>query len=187
MEAEFLKKEIGGRVLSEEVNAKEGLIFLFRLLTGGHSYSDQEAREYYLPKHPFTNEKGFVTLFGDGGVTADIGPFVRYLIKMLSWGPGFLYGDERLTIFLCERHPGTQDYNLYFQESITGSMVGGCTNYSGEGGRGAQQMVSLFLLLNEMLGIPIEVKKVDYQTWKQGHLGVIVEAVRAAWEEEAED
>jgi len=95
-------------------------------------------------------------------------------------------GDEKLTIFLCERHPSTQDYNLYFQESITRSMVGVCTNCSGEGGRGAQQMVSLFLLLNELLGIPIEVKKVDYQTWKRGYLEVIAKAVRAAWEEEAE-
>jgi len=33
MKAELLKKEIGGRVLSERVSAKEGLIFLFRLLT----------------------------------------------------------------------------------------------------------------------------------------------------------
>jgi len=187
MKAERLKKEIGGRVLREEVSARSGLIFLFQLLTGDHSYSNQEAREYYLPKHPFTDEEGFVTIFGDGGVTADIGPFVRNLIKMLSFGPKFMMGDEKLTIFLCERFPGTQDYNLYFQENITESMVGGCTNYSGEGGRGAQQMVSLFLLLNELLGIPIEIKKIDFERWKRGYLDVIVEAVRTAWEEETED
>jgi len=29
-------------------------------------------------------------------------------------------------------------------------------------------MVSLFLLLNEIFGVPIEIKKIDYEAWKAG-------------------
>jgi len=149
------------------ISAAEGLKFLFELLSGHHKYSEPHVpvEEYYFQKHPFTGEEPvWVVLIGWPGVTASIGPFVKRLVKDFGLGIPETY---MLTIFLCESAPNSKQYQIYFQDGW-GNLCGGCTNYSGEGGKGTKLMVSLFLLLNEVFGVPIEIKKVDYKTWKAG-------------------
>jgi len=160
----------------EETSAAEGLRFLFQLVSGQHRYSIPETAGICWPrKHPFTMMETSLTLIGNPGATSSIGPFTRKLIEDFALGVHETY---ELTIFLCETEPGSKQYQIYFQDGW-GNLCGGCTNYSGEGGEGTRLMISLFLLLNEIFGVPIEIKKVDHKTWKAGEK--LIREAQQAW------
>jgi len=145
-----------------------GLTFILRLLGGVHKYSpymrsDLAAGEHYLPTHPFRREfPGATVLIGSPGLTASIAGFVYHLARRVGEGLKL----AGLTRYRVSSGTGSQTFNLFYEavfapgtdrpEWTEAVLVGGCTNYSGEGGAGMQEMESLFGLLADLYGVRVD-------------------------------
>jgi hypothetical protein len=167
-----------------EVSAKEGLRLWLSILSGQHHYGQHKAKTYYLPCHPWLGEAdpaSSIDLIGEGGVTAEIGPFLIELAQDLAY---WWVREMRLLIFLCETGESNQ-HMVYFQYEAEGwcKMVGGCTDFSGEGGEGARIVTSIFLLIHRILEIPLEIIRVDHVTYKKGE-EMIRKEIEKQWEDE---
>jgi len=97
----------------EETSAAEGLKFLFQLVSGQHRYSIPEtAGICWLRKHPFTLMETSLTLIGNPGATASIGPFTRKLIEDFALGVHETY---ELTISFVKRSPAQNNTKFIFK------------------------------------------------------------------------
>jgi len=149
------------------MSSTNGLAFILKLLGGIHPYASHmrgelAAGEHYLPAHPFRRDfPGTTILIGSPGITASIAGFVYHFARRIS--RGLKLAD--LTRYRAHSGPDPRAFDLFYEaifanetdkpEWAEALLVGGCTNYSGEGGAGTEEMEGLFALLSHLYGVRI--------------------------------
>ncbi len=150
------------RAIADRQTYRYALKWIMEVLTGTHPYTSICGPLRELDRHPFDPSwEGPVALAGSPGVTASIARFTRSLALMIVRRNLDILGLRR---YLIDTDFGPDKHRVFY-EVRAGTLkhgpaevllVGGCTDYSGEGGRGKRTMDALFLVLSDIFDVPIE-------------------------------
>jgi hypothetical protein len=144
--------------------AQKGFMVLTQMLTGHHKYTKTIKEEWeeplYVKDLPIAaNPESTIQFIGSEGITASIGAWIIFVATVLS---RYLYTTNpinKLRKILVDASDDRREQHMVYFSIIFDDdeevMVGGCTDFSGEGGVGTRD-VDLFLsFLETIYGIPV--------------------------------
>lgn len=141
--------------------AQTGFGILMALLQGNHKYSGalKFKSPIYVKGLPFAKyENDYIAFVGSYGYTASIGAFMNYvsigLAEMTPCIPDVVHSLHK--IHMETETPGQHFvfYKIRYGDG-TEMAVGGCTDFSGEGGAGNQEMTQFFTFLSQLYKVEI--------------------------------
>lgn len=153
--------KIGSVVIEPE--AREGFKYMLAVMTGAEYYGrvNPEWEEPYAVDFPGPLRAGaYLEYVGSEGITASIGPWIKVVARRIAelW-----HADPpvtRLRRIELDADAGESGHHMLFFSVVFPYggevMVGGCTDFSGEGGRGGARCAQFLDLLSLLYGVPVE-------------------------------
>jgi hypothetical protein len=113
-----------------------------------------------------------VEFVGSEYITASIGQWIKQVIEVIadSWefSSPIVTGLRKIEMDSSEN---TSNLHMLFFSVIFGNreevMCGGCTNFSGEGGRGGENALNFLRVLATLFNLNIEVKHYNYPIYEE--------------------
>lgn len=142
---------------------EQGKRLLFSMLTGQHQYTRTVEEKWKDPLYvdlPIGNgaSGGPVEFVGSVGITASIGAWVIQVAYKLGDSPTENPLLKLRKILLDSPESGEQHmvfFSAVFNDE-TEIMCNGCTDFSGEGGRGNKEASAILSVLSVMYGVTIQ-------------------------------
>jgi hypothetical protein len=157
----------------EEITPKDGLNILMRIVSGEYHYTRHIQEDWKNPMYLFgikiaSPHVEMVEFIGSEGITASIGPWILAVMERLDDLSTSNSPIKQLRMIKADAG-GEGDNHMVFFSIVTTEltehfeiMVGGCTDFSGEGGKGTQDAYAILRLLSSIYDVPITVDHYEY-------------------------
>ena len=154
-------------------NVENGFQFLARIMTGKHCYSSYKEGEepFSVSGLPIVDDCFYLQFVGSEGMTASIGPWIKRVMSAIThwkYNPPITSYLRRIEMDASEDN--THEHMLFFSVVLGDEdeiMCGGCTDFSGEGGKGGEDAMNFLRLLATVFNTTIVIDHFDYETYKK--------------------